>query len=237
MQKRLILYINDDPAGYELVDSMLTDAGFEVRSVPDGLSGIKLARSAQPAVVLVDMILPRLGGIRTCQQLKQDPAFASTVVVAVTTSPDLRYIEQAFRAGAEFFVMKPFAGEMLVQVVESAAQRGQVGGHRRTHPRFPVEFRVQCFMGEVGGRAVNASLGGLRVYLTEKLSPGTIFQLKLKLPTEIVTAEAKVIWQHDEASGRSICHTHGIQILSFEEDSGFLQYKRFIRQIAAGSPA
>ncbi len=237
VQKRLILYIDDDPACCELVESILTDAGFEVRSAPDGLSGITLARSAQPAVVLVDMILPGLGGIRTCQQLKQDPALASTVVVAVTSSPDLRYIEQAFRAGAEFFLMKPFAGEMLVQVVESAAQRAQVGGYRRAHPRFPVELPVQCFMGEVGGKAVNASVGGLRVYLTEKLSPGTIFQLQLKLPTETVTAEAKVIWQDDEVSDRSIRHTHGVQILSFVEDSGFLQYKRFLRQIAAGSPA
>jgi hypothetical protein len=86
---------------------------------------------------------------------------------------------------------------------------------------------------EVAGRVVNAGLGGLQVYLTEKLAPGTKFRLHLELATGTVAAEAKVIWQDDEVTDRSIRYSHGIQLLSFVEDSGFLQYRRFLIKIAA----
>ena len=237
MQTRPILVIDDDPAFCKLVGSVLTDRGSKVISASDGPKGIELARAAKPAVILLDMILPVLGGVRTCQQLKQDPLLAGTVVVAVTASPELRYIEQAFRAGAEFFLMKPCETERLVQVVALAMQRAQVGGRPRSHPRFPVDLPVRCFMGEGLGKAVNASLGGLRLYLAEKLSPGTTFRLQLELPTGEVTAEAKVIWQDDDVTGRIIRHSHGVHILRFVEDSGFLQYRRFLSELAASTSA
>lgn len=235
MRTDLVLIIDDDLALCELVSTVLTRVGFDILAAHDGLTGLKLAREGQPAVILVDMILPGLGGVRTCQQLKQDPALAASVVVAITASPDLRYAEQAFRAGAEFFLMKPFGPEKLVQVIQSAAQRAKVGGRRRSHPRFPVDLRVRCVLEEVEGRAINASLGGLQLYLAEGLAPGTTFHLQLNLPTGAITAEAKVIWHDDDVSGRNIRHNHGVQILRFVEDSGFLQYKRFLSKVVAKS--
>jgi len=235
MPTDLVLIIDDDLAFCQLVSTALSRAGFHVLAAHDGLSGLTLAREAQPAVILLDMILPGLGGVRTCQQLKQDPALAASIVVAITASPDLRYIEHAFRAGAEFFLMKPFGTEMLVQVIQSAARRAKVGGRRRSHPRFPVGLRVRCVLEEVEGRAVNASLGGLQLYLGERLAPGTTFRLELDLPTGAITAEAKVIWQDDDVSGRSIRHNHGVQFLRFVEDSGFLQYKRFLSKVVVKS--
>ncbi|HET7854321.1 MAG TPA: response regulator [Candidatus Methylomirabilis sp.] len=234
MQNGLILVIDDDSALCELVRTVLTPVGLEVLTAPDGLRGIELARAAKPTVILLDMILPGLGGIRTCQLLKQDPVLARTVVVAITASPDLRYTEQAFRAGAEFFLKKPFGADGLVQVVKHAVERAQVGGRRRTHPRFPLDLPVRCVVEEVMGRVVNASLGGLRLDLAEKLAPGTTFRLQLELPTGIVIAEAKVIWQDDEVIDRKIRHTHGVRLLRFVEDSEFLQYKRFLNEIAVG---
>lgn len=230
-----VLIIDDDLAFCQLVSTALKPVGFDVLAAHDGSTGLKLAREARPPVILLDMILPGLGGVRTCQQLKQDAALAASVVVAITASPDLRYIEQAFRAGAEFFLMKPFGTEKLVQVIQSAAQRSKVGGRRRSHPRFPVDLRVRCVQEEVGGRAVNASLSGLQLYLAERLAPGTTFHLQLDLPTGTITAEAKVIWQDDDLSGRSIRYNHGVQILRFVEDSGFLQYKRFLSKVVVKS--
>jgi len=231
----LVLVIDDDPAFCELVSTVLTGLALEVLTAPDGVRGIELARGAKPAVILLDMMLPGLGGIRTCQQLKQDPFLAASVVVTVTASPDLRYIERAFRAGSEFFLMKPFGAERLVQVVESALERAKVGGQRRAQPRFPVDVPVRCVVEEVVGRAVNAGLVGLKLYLAEKLAPGTKFRLQLELPTGIVAAEAKVIWQDDEVTDRSVRYSHGIQLLGFVEDSDFLQYRRFLIKIAVGS--
>jgi len=72
VQTRPILVIDDDQVLRELAGSVLTGAGFRVLEAPDGLAGIKLAQTAQPAVILLDMTLPGLDGVRTCQRLKQD---------------------------------------------------------------------------------------------------------------------------------------------------------------------
>lgn len=233
MRTDLVLVIDHDQMFWELVKTVLNGSGFEVLTAPDGLRGIELARGGKPAVILLDMTLPGFGGIRTCQQLKQDPVLSATVVVAVTASHDLRYIDQAFRAGAEFFLMKPFGAKKLVQVVDSAVQRAKVGGQRRSYPRFPVDLPARCVVEEVAGRVVNAGLGGLQLYLAEKLAPGTKFRLHLELATGIVAAEAKVIWQDDEVTDRSIRYIHGVELLSFVEESGFQQYRRFLIKIAA----
>ncbi len=233
MQTRPILVIDDDPALCELVSSVLTDAGFKVLSAPDGLSGIALARAARPALILLDMIMSGLDGVGTCQRLKQDGVLSRTPVVAITASSDLRYIEQAFCAGAEFFLSKPIRAEILTQVVGLAVQRTRRETPRRAHPRFPAELPVRCVIREATGHTVNASLGGLQLSLSERLAPGTVFRVELGLPTGVVTAEAKVIWQREEIGTRLT--SHGVQILRFVEDTGFLQYKQFLKQVAAST--
>src|SRR3990172_547253 len=54
-QRRPVLVIDDDPRSCELITAILTRVGFEVRSAPDGASGIKLAGIVQPIVILLDM--------------------------------------------------------------------------------------------------------------------------------------------------------------------------------------
>ena len=240
MQTRPILVIDDDPGSCELVGSMLTQRGFKVITATDGLSGIELARAAQPAVILLDMRMPGLDGFSTCHCLTHGCLPVKIPVVAMTASTDLRYTEQVFRAGAEFLLATPFGAGSLVQVVHSAINRAQREGRRREHPRFPAELPVWCLVPgegdttrEVMGHGRNVGLGGVLIWLPERLAPGTLFRIQLGLPTEVVIAGGKVAWQHDEVDDQLFLH--GVQILRFLEDSDFLQYKRYLVQIAAGN--
>lgn len=243
MQKRPILVIDDDPQSCELVGAILTKAGFEVRSAPNGPSGIELARVAHPAVILLDMIMPGMDGISTCQRLKQDPALRDIPVIGITASPNLTYTGKAFRAGAQFFLPKPFPAANLLHVVRLAVeptQRRTLMRSHRHHPRFPAGVAVRCLIGtnanrtrEVVGTTGNMSLGGLLLLLPEKLAPGTVFGLRLGLPERIIPAEGKVVWQNPQlmADGRL---RHGIQLLSFGGDSSLVGYRRYLSQIAGG---
>jgi CheY-like chemotaxis protein len=240
MPVRPVLIIEDNRAMRELADSVLTSAGFEVQQAPDGPSGIKLAQTVHPAVILLDMTLSGLDGVRTCQRLKQDGTLADIPVIGITVSSDLEYAEQAFRAGAEFCLPKPFEAESLIQVVTTAARRGERQTPRRGDPRLPAELPVRCGIGEDGGAgrevtgmAVNASLRGLHLFLSEKLAPGTTLRLHLELPKGTVIAEAEVMWQSDEVAHQIL--PHGVHILRFLEDSGFLQYRRYLKALAAAS--
>lgn len=242
MPKRSILVIDDDPRMRELITDILTSAGFEVHSAPDGISGIELARTAQPAAIVLDMMMPGIDGIDTLERLKRDLVLADIPVVGMTASADLTYTGKAFRAGADFFVPKPFGRTSFITVVEVAvdkARRRTPMRHHRHHPRFPAALDVRCLVGthgsgsrEVVGTAGNASLGGLLLFLPEIVAPGIAFGLWFGVAERTVRAEAKVIWQNRQTmvDGRL---RHGIQFLRFGNDSGLVGYRRYLSQIAA----
>ncbi len=242
MKRRPILVIDDDALSCELVSAILTDAGFEVHSAPDGASGIEAARAVQPAVIILDMIMPAIDGIKTLTHLKRDPALRDIPVVAITASSDWTYIDKAFRGGAKFFLLKPFPAKDLRRVVELAAESAQrdIQMHRRRHPRHPAEVPVRCFVRgdakmirEVVGHTGNVSLRGLLLLLPETVEPGTIVRLGLSLPKGPIIANGTVLWQGAQptAEGR-FCH--GIKLLNFTEGVSRVQYKRFLSRLAAG---
>ncbi|MFQ5657559.1 MAG: two-component system response regulator, partial [Candidatus Methylomirabilales bacterium] len=222
------------------------DVGFEVLSAPDGPTGIETAQVAQPAVILLDMMMPGLDGIVTCERLKEDPVLADIPVVGVTSSADLGYTEKAFAAGAQFFLTKPFGAGSLVQVVELALKSTQADTATRRHqhhPRFPAELPVWCLAGAeadtargVMGYTKNLSLGGILLLLPEKLEPGTVLRLCLGLPEGPTTADGTVMWQtsFSTAEGGIL---HGIRLLRFAEAGGLVQYRSFLSQIAAHQAA
>lgn len=246
MQRRPVLVIDDDPQVSELIRDLLAGADLEVVSAPDGPSGIELARTEQPAVILLDMILPGLDGLSTCQRLKQDPVLRNIPVVGITASDDLRYTGKAFRAGFAFFLPKPLRSSTLVRVVELAlasSQHETPMQRRRQHPRFRVTLRARCLLRNdtetaygVEGRTGNVSVGGLLLLVPEKISCGTMLQLVLKLPERPVAARGKVMWQGSR-SAEEDQFAHGIQLLGFGEDDGFFQYRRFLGNLAATNPA
>ncbi len=246
MEKRPILIIDDDPKVCELITSVLTGAGLEVLAASDGLRGIETARAAQPTVILLDMMMPGLDGIETCKRLKQEPALERIPVVGITGSTDLSYTEKAFRAGARFFLPKPFGAESLVQVVELAAEVAHpetAMQHTRHHPRFPVELPIRCLVRgdaetaqELVGQTENVSLGGFQVLLSKALEPGTVLRLRLDLADGPITAYGTVVWQYIQVLGEGKI-PHGIQFLHFQEDADLVQYRRFLSELAAGDVA
>lgn len=246
MQTRPILVIDDDPRFCELVSATLWGTGFEVLSAPDGPSGIELARAAQPAVILLDIMMPGIDGIATCKRLKQDPIAGDIPVIGITASPDLKYTEEAFAAGAELFLAKPIGVKSLTQVVRLATQRVHRETEHRVYPRFPAELAVGCLVQggnaattrQVLGRTGNVSLGGLLLFLPERLPPGVVLGLllALPLPTEPITAEGTVVWDDPKPTGNGKT-AHGIRLMRFFEHFGLAHYQRYLSRIALGTAA
>lgn len=245
MRERPVLVIENDPQFCQTVAAVLTNAGFDVLTVPHE-SGIKESRAAQPAVVILDMMMPANEGIDTCQRLKRDPVLRDIPVIGITGSADSTNVERAFSAGAQFFLPKPFGADSLVHMVRLAAdsaERYTMTRHRQ-HPRFEAEVPVRCrvLVGddknttrEVVGQTGNASLGGLLLFLFEMLPPGTVLSLQLRLPEASITADATVVWKspHPRSDGKI---PHGIRLLRFPKDADLVQYRRFLSQIAPDHP-
>lgn len=238
MEKRPILTIDDDPITCELIDAILTEAGFEVLSAPDGPSGIERARMARPGTIILDLMLPGLDGIAVCQRLKHDPVLLNIPVIAITASSELKWSEEAFYAGAEFFLSKPFRAANLISVVRLGVETTQrdIRVYLRMHSRLEAELPVRIFnpwdrenSRGIVSRAENVSHRGLLIWLPEIIPAGTVVRLQLGLPQGEVTAEGQVIWHDYELGDRPI--PHGIRLVQFEEKAGEKQYRRYLSKL------
>jgi CheY-like chemotaxis protein len=240
-----ILIIDDDPSTRDLVVAVLTAADFEVLTAPDGRAGLAVAQAAQPALILLDMMMPGMDGITTCEYLKEDPQTREIPVVGMTGSDDLKLTERAFRAGAELFLPKPFdAGNLLhlIDLVLTPTQRETPTADRRRHRRLAVWIPARCHVGdpeetsrELAGHLGNLGLGGVLLWLHEMLEPETLIRLTLLLPEGEITAEGSVIWEDPVPRG-SRWFRHGIRLLGFLDEAGLLRYKRLLTRVAAGHP-
>src|SRR4051794_22676082 len=113
-----VLVMEDDPSVRSLMHTLLESEGYDVVTASDGLSGLMQASAQPPALVLLDIMMPDLGGLRVLQELRADPALVEVPVVVVTGWVDAVPELEADLGDASVFV-KPFGvPELLARVAE-----------------------------------------------------------------------------------------------------------------------
>jgi DNA-binding response OmpR family regulator len=111
-----VLVVEDDPSVRGLLQTLLVAEGYSVTTASDGLGGLGQMAASRPHVVLLDLMMPDLGGVRVIQELRDDPELARIPVLVVTGQedavPDMRA-----QLGEDNVFLKPFAvGELLARV-------------------------------------------------------------------------------------------------------------------------
>ncbi len=108
-----ILIVDDQPDMLELLRERLQSWGYNVLMTSSGEVGLVLARKHQPALILLDVLLPDLGGHDVCALLKENPDTQEipVIVLSVVRTPQL--VERAFQVGAEDYILKPFEANYL----------------------------------------------------------------------------------------------------------------------------
>lgn len=110
----LILVVERDPHIKKLERFFLEQAGYRVEFADDGLQGLERARLLMPHIVVTEIMLPRLDGLKVCRSLKSDPA---TKGIAVLVFSILSAADRALEAGADGFLRKPLDDARLVDTV------------------------------------------------------------------------------------------------------------------------
>ncbi len=113
--EEVILVIDDDPAQQELMARFLVREGFIARAAHDGATGLAMAKSLRPKVILLDVTMPGMDGWSVLRTLKADPELADTPVVMVTFISDSGL---ANTLGAADYVTKPVRWERFRQVMD-----------------------------------------------------------------------------------------------------------------------
>ncbi|HEX2045018.1 MAG TPA: response regulator [Gaiellaceae bacterium] len=123
-----VLVIDDEAPIRLLCRVNLEAEHMEVLEAPDGPSGLELARTASPDVVLLDVMMPGLDGWRVAEELLEDPDTAGIPVVFLTARADLRDRARGMDLGGLDYITKPFNPVELASLVRSvvdAVKRGE----------------------------------------------------------------------------------------------------------------
>ena len=107
MARHKILIIEDNPMNMELAVDLLEAAGHEVLTAMEAETGIELARSEQPELILMDVSLPGMDGLAATQKLKADPGTRNIPIVALTAHAMKGDEEKALAAGCQGYLTKP----------------------------------------------------------------------------------------------------------------------------------
>jgi CheY-like chemotaxis protein len=116
-----VLVVDDDCEIVTAATLRLRAAGYGIQTANDGVSGLALAAECDPDVILLDVRMPRMGGLTVLGELKARGDTKHIPVVMLSASN----VDQqaALDAGARFFLKKPYRGDMLVQAVAMAVER------------------------------------------------------------------------------------------------------------------
>jgi two-component system chemotaxis response regulator CheY len=103
-----------------ILSKILTELGYEVRQASNGREALAVMEVEKNAVklVLADWNMPEINGLDMLKRLRQNPEFASLVVIMVTTETELDQMVAALEAGANEYVMKPFTKDILVEKLD-----------------------------------------------------------------------------------------------------------------------
>src|ERR1700744_1303450 len=134
-----VLVVDDDPIVAEVVVEYLPHAALDPRPVADGPAALLVAEEWRPDLVILDLMLPGIGGIEVCRRLRKtwDGPGALPVVMLTALSEETDRV-LGLETGADDYVTKPFSPRELALRVEAVLRRAggpQGGGARR--PRGP----------------------------------------------------------------------------------------------------
>ncbi len=118
-----ILIAEDERDIRELVSFSLQFGGFTVVQASNGVEAVERAQAELPDLVLMDVRMPKMTGYEACKQMKQIPAVRDIPVVFLSAKGQESEIQTGLEAGAEEYILKPFAPDDLVKQVRAVLER------------------------------------------------------------------------------------------------------------------
>jgi len=121
-----VLIVEDERDIRDLVLFHLEREGFQVSSASSGEEALRQVRHAGPDLVLLDLMLPAMGGLEVCRKLRQDPATAALPIVMLTAKGDEVDRVLGLELGADDYIVKPFSPKELLARVRAVLRRAKL---------------------------------------------------------------------------------------------------------------
>jgi two-component system phosphate regulon response regulator PhoB len=125
MIRQSILVVEDEEDIRELVSYNLLKEGYQVAGVASGEDALTAVEAKAPDLILLDIMLPGLDGLRVCRKLKENPKFGSIPIIMLTAKGEEPDIVAGLNMGADDYVTKPFSPKVLLARMQAVLRRAE----------------------------------------------------------------------------------------------------------------
>ncbi|PYR35687.1 MAG: hypothetical protein DMF89_07870 [Acidobacteria bacterium] len=146
-RKGTILVVDDEEIMREILETLLTREGYEVRLAASGQEGLDLARALPFDAAIVDIMMPGLNGIEALEELKRIDEDLSVIII--TAYGSIESAISAMKSGAFDYITKPFKNEEVLVVVSNALERRRLV-HENRNLRQNIQERYHKFANIIG---------------------------------------------------------------------------------------
>ena len=122
-QSYKVLAVDDDADILELLQYNLKKEGYDVKTAPDGERAVEIARTFEPDLILLDIMMPQQDGVETCRQIREIPDLSDVFVIFLTARAEEYSEVAAFDIGADDYITKPIKPRALMSRINAMFQR------------------------------------------------------------------------------------------------------------------
>lgn len=171
-----ILVVDDEEDILDLLKYNLEKEGYQVEVAPNGIEGVKIAKTFVPDLILLDIMMPKQDGVETCRQLREVKVLSNTFIIFLTARVEEYSEVAAFDMGADDYITKPIKPRALMSRLNAMFRRGS--------SKQPEKDRVamgdlvidrQSYTVTQAGQALNLPKKEFELLYFLALHPGKVF--------------------------------------------------------------
>lgn len=168
--------VEDERDMAELVAMRLKREGYAVEIAHDGHNGLEMIKANPPALVLLDIMLPRMSGTDVARELRGDPRTASLPIIMLTARGEESDQIVGLQLGADDYITKPFSMSVLVARIAAILRRSGTPdtGTKVTLKVGPVEIDKERHRVEIDGEPISLTLTEFRLLLALAAAKGRV---------------------------------------------------------------
>jgi len=118
-----ILIVDDEPDILEFLSYNVRKEGYKVFTATNGIEALRLVQQINPSLILLDVMMPKMDGIETCQVIRKDLNMVQPVIAFLTARTEDYAQIAGFEAGADDYINKPIRPRLLISKIDSLLRR------------------------------------------------------------------------------------------------------------------
>ena len=218
-----VLVVDDEPTIAEVVSRYLERAGYRTRVAADGVQAIEAAADLRPDLVVLDLMLPRLGGLEVMRRLRARDGGGPPVVLLSGKGEESDRVS-GLRLGADDYVVKPFSAAELVARVEAVLRRAE----RLVEPDATIELPALS----IDPAARRVHVRGEQIHLTHREYDLLLFLARHPGRAFSRDELMHAIWRYSFYSDTSTVTVHIRRLRTkIEEDPGDPRHLQTVRGV------